>query len=204
MQIEDGKENSMVTVGVLGIQGAVKEHLEKLRLIPNVEAITVKTHQELNKVQGIIIPGGESTAIGKLLKEFLLTEALKQRIEQGLPVWGTCAGMILLAKEICKEPTGHLEVMNIAVKRNAYGSQLNSFSTTKIIEEILENPIPLVFIRAPYVERVWGEARVIAEVEGNIVACRENNMLATSFHPELTEDLSFHRYFVERMILGKE
>jgi len=204
MQIEAGKENYMVTVGVLGIQGAVIEHLEKLRLIPNVEVITVKTLHELSKVQGIIIPGGESTAIGKLLKEFSLIELLKQRIEQGLPVLGTCAGMILLAKEISKESTGHLEVMNIAVKRNAYGSQLNSFSTTKIIEEISENPIPLVFIRAPYVERFWGGVKIIAEVEGNVVACRENNMLATSFHPELTEDLSFHRYFVERMILGKE
>lgn len=204
MQIEAGKENYMVTVGVLGIQGAVIEHLEKLRLIPNVEVITVKTLHELSKVQGIIIPGGESTAIGKLLKEFSLIEPLKQRIEQGLPVWGTCAGMILLAKEISKESTGHLEVMNIAVKRNAYGSQLNSFSTTKIIEEISENPIPLVFIRAPYVERFWGGVKIIAEVEGNVVACRENNMLATSFHPELTEDLSFHKYFVERMILGKE
>lgn len=204
MQIEAGKENYMVTVGVLGIQGAVIEHLEKLRLIPTVEVITVKTLHELSKVQGIIIPGGESTAIGKLLKEFSLIEPLKQRIEQGLPVWGTCAGMILLAKEISTESTGHLEVMNIAVKRNAYGSQLNSFSTTKIIEEISENPIPLVFIRAPYVERFWGGVKIIAEVEGNVVACRENNMLATSFHPELTEDLSFHRYFVERMILGKE
>lgn len=204
MRIGVGKENSMVTVGVLGIQGAVIEHLEKLRLIPNVEVITVKTLHELSKVQGIIIPGGESTAIGKLLKEFSLIEPLKQRIEQGLPVWGTCAGMILIAKEICKESTGHLEVMNIAVKRNAYGSQLNSFSTTKIIEEISENPIPLVFIRAPYVERFWGGVKIIAEVEGNVVACRENNMLATSFHPELTEDLSFHKYFVERMILGKE
>lgn len=204
MQIEAGKENYMVTVGVLGIQGAVIEHLEKLRLIPNVEVITVKTLHELSKVQGIIIPGGESTAIGKLLKEFSLIEPLKQRIEQGLPVWGTCAGMILLAKEISKESTGHLEVMNIAVKRNAYGSQLNSFSTTKIIEEISENPISLVFIRAPYVERFWGGVKIIAEVEGNVVACRENNMLATSFHPELTEDLSFHKYFVERMILGKE
>lgn len=204
MQIEVGKENSMVTVGVLGIQGAVREHLEKLSLIPNVQAITVKTRHELSKVQGIIIPGGESTAIGKLLKEFSLIDPLKQKIEQGLPVWGTCAGMILLAKEIYKESTGHLEVMNIAVKRNAYGSQLNSFSTTKIIEEISENPIPLVFIRAPYVERFWEEVRIIVEVEGNIVACRENNMLATSFHPELTEDLSFHRYFVEHMILAKE
>lgn len=197
MQIEDGKEKVMITIGVLGIQGAVSEHIDKLRSFNEVKAIVVKTKEELNLVQGIIIPGGESTAIGKLLEDFSLIEPLRERIEKGLPVWGTCAGMILLAKKISKDPKAYLKVMNIEVKRNAYGSQLESFQEQKIIKEISKEPIPIVFIRAPYVERVWGTVDILAEVDGKIVACREKNMLATSFHPELTEDLSFHKYFVE-------
>ncbi len=197
MQIEDGKEKVMITIGVLGIQGAVSEHIDKLRSFNEVKAIVVKTKEELNLVQGIIIPGGESTAIGKLLEDFSLIEPLRERIEKGLPVWGTCAGMILLAKKISKDPKAYLKVMNIEVKRNAYGSQLESFQEQKIIKEISKEPIPIVFIRAPYVERIWGTVDILAEVDGKIVACREKNMLATSFHPELTEDLSFHKYFVE-------
>lgn len=203
MQIEVGKEKNMVTVGVLSIQGAVREHLEKLQRISKVKAIEVKTKEELGMVEGLIIPGGESTAIGKLLQDFSLIEPLREKIEQGLPVWGTCAGMILLAKKISNDSKTHLNMMNIEVKRNAYGSQLNSFKTIKFIKEVSENPIPLVFIRAPYVENIWGNVEVLCEIEGNIVACKENNMLATSFHPELTEDLSFHKYFVE-MIRFKE
>ncbi|WP_026050949.1 pyridoxal 5'-phosphate synthase glutaminase subunit PdxT [Clostridium tunisiense] len=187
----------MITIGVLGIQGAVSEHIDKLRSFNEVKAIVVKTKEELNLVQGIIIPGGESTAIGKLLEDFSLIEPLRERIEKGLPVWGTCAGMILLAKKISKDPKAYLKVMNIEVKRNAYGSQLESFQEQKIIKEISKEPIPIVFIRAPYVERIWGTVDILAEVDGKIVACREKNMLATSFHPELTEDLSFHKYFVE-------
>lgn len=197
MLIEAGKEKVMITVGVLGIQGAVSEHIDKLHSFTEVKAIAVKTKEELNLVQGIIIPGGESTAIGKLLEEFSLIGPLRERIEKGLPVWGTCAGMILLAKKINKDPKAYLKVMNIEVKRNAYGSQLESFQEQKIIRGISKEPIPLVFIRAPYVERVWGSVDILAEVDGKIVACREKNMLATSFHPELTEDLSFHKYFVE-------
>lgn len=197
MLIEAGKEKVMITVGVLGIQGAVSEHIDKLHSFTEVKAIVVKTKEELNLVQGIIIPGGESTAIGKLLEEFSLIGPLRERIEKGLPVWGTCAGMILLAKKISKDPKAYLKVMNIEVKRNAYGSQLESFQEQKIIKKISKEPIPIVFIRAPYVERVWGTVDILAEVDGKIVACREKNMLATSFHPELTEDLSFHKYFVE-------
>lgn len=197
MQIEVGKEKIMVTVGVLSIQGAVREHLERLQRISKVKAIEVKTKEELDMVEGLIIPGGESTVIGKLLQDFSLIEPLKEKIEKGLPVWGTCAGMILLAKKISNDSKTHLNMMNIEVKRNAYGSQLYSFKTVKFIKEVSENPIPLVFIRAPFVENIWGNVEILCEIEGNIVACKENNMLATSFHPELTEDLSFHKYFVE-------
>jgi pyridoxal 5'-phosphate synthase pdxT subunit len=202
MQIEVGKEKMMVTVGVLGIQGAVGEHLEKLERISKVNAIVVKTKEELDLVEGLIIPGGESTAIGKLLQDFSLMEPLREKIQSGFPVWGTCAGMILLAKKISNDSKTHLNVMNIEVKRNAYGSQLNSFKTLKLVKEVSENSIPLVFIRAPYVENIWGQVEVLCEIEGNIVACKENNILATSFHPELTEDLSFHKYFVEMIRLN--
>lgn len=187
----------MVTIGVLGIQGAVKEHVDKLNTLPNVNSIVVKTREELDFVQGLIIPGGESTAIGKLLNDFNLLGYLKNKISNGLPVWGTCAGMILLAKKITNDSNLYLEAMDIEVKRNAYGTQLDSFKTNKIIEEVNDEPIPLVFIRAPYVEKVSEKVQILCKVNENIVACREGNMLATSFHPELTEDLSFHKYFAD-------
>ena len=186
----------MITIGVLGVQGAIKEHIDKLSKISNVTPIIVKTKEEIELVEGLVLPGGESTAIGKILDEFKLMAYLKEKIQNGLPVWGTCAGMILLAKKLSNDKKAHLQVMDIEVKRNAYGAQIESFITNKVIEEISENPIPLVFIRAPYVERVYENVRVLAEVDGNIVACRQGNMLATSFHPEITEDLSFHKYFV--------
>lgn len=187
----------MVTIGVLGIQGAVKEHVDKLNTLPNVNSIVVKTREELDFVQGLIIPGGESTAIGKLLNDFNLLGYLKNKISNGLPVWGTCAGMILLAKKITNDSNLYLEAMDIEVKRNAYGTQLDSFKTNKIIEEVNDEPIHLVFIRAPYVEKVSEKVQILCKVNENIVACREGNMLATSFHPELTEDLSFHKYFAD-------
>lgn len=187
----------MITVGVLGIQGAIKEHIDKLSKISNVIPVIVKTKEEIDVTDGLIIPGGESTAIGKLLNDFNLMEYLREKIEKGLPVWGTCAGMILLAKKLSNDSKPHLQVMDIEVKRNAYGTQIESFITHKVIKAISQNPIPLVFIRAPYVEKVHKNVKVLAEVEGNIVACRQGNMLATSFHPELTEDLSFHKYFVD-------
>jgi 5'-phosphate synthase pdxT subunit len=113
-----------------------------------------------------------------------------------MPVWGTCAGMIILAKEICNDTRRHLEVMDIMVKRNGYGRQLDSFTTNVMLPALSPNEIPLVFIRAPYVVDVAPQVDVLLRVNGNIVACRQDNMLATSFHPELTEDLSFHKYFV--------
>jgi len=185
----------MITIGVLGVQGAIKEHIDKLSKISNVTPIIVKTKEEIDLVDGLIIPGGESTVIGKLLDEFNLMTYLREKIKSGLPVWGTCAGMILLAKKLSNDKKAHLQVMDIEVKRNAYGTQIESFITNKVIKEVSDNPIPLVFIRAPYVEKTYDGVEVLAEVDGNIVACKQGNMLATSFHPELTEDLSFHKYF---------
>lgn len=193
MQNEDGK---MIKVGVLAVQGAVAEHLELLNQIPDVCAQEVKYLDELNEIDGLIIPGGESTAIGRLLRDFNLLQPLKERILNGMPVWGTCAGMILLAKSLENDPTVHLGVMDITVERNAYGRQLGSFTTEVEIEKISSNKIPLVFIRAPYVTQVKSDVEILLEVNNHIVACQQKQMLATSFHPELTKDTSFHRYFI--------
>lgn len=186
----------MLRIGVLSLQGAVIEHLRMLNSLDGVEALAVKTAAEISQVDALILPGGESTAMGKLLNDFDLTGLLCQRITQGMPVWGTCAGMILLAKKICGQDTAYLQSMDIEVCRNAYGSQLDSFRVNQNIPQIAEHELSLVFIRAPYVTRVWNDVEVLSAVEGKIIACRQKNILATSFHPELTSDLSFHRYFV--------
>lgn len=185
----------MKIIGVLGLQGAVSEHVYKLNCIENVNSCVVKYKEEINEIDALIIPGGESTAIGRLLSDFNLTADLRTRILAGMPVWGTCAGMIVLAKKICNDTRHHLEVMDIEVKRNGYGRQLDSFTTSVSLPEVSGHKIPLVFIRAPYVVNTAPQVKILLRVNGNIVACRQDNMLATSFHPELTEDLSFHRYF---------
>lgn len=185
----------MKKIGVLGLQGAVSEHIDKLNCIGNIDPYVVKYEEEIAAIDALIIPGGESTAIGRLLTDFNLTTALKARILQGMPVWGTCAGMIVLAKNICNDTRRHLEVMDIDVIRNGYGRQLDSFTTFVSLPELSEHKIPLVFIRAPYVVDAAPQVKILLRVSGNIVACRQKNMLATSFHPELTDDLSFHRYF---------
>ncbi|WMJ79879.1 pyridoxal 5'-phosphate synthase glutaminase subunit PdxT [Clostridium sp. MB40-C1] len=186
----------MIKVGVLDLQGSVIEHINILNNIEGVIPIRVKYAEQLKEIDGLILPGGESTTIGKLLRMFNLDATLKKRIEEGMPVWGTCAGMILLAKSIDGQEEVHLNVMDIKVKRNAYGSQLDSFVVDEKISEISEKNIPLVFIRAPYIQDVGEKVQVIKKVNGNIVAAKEKNMLVTSFHPELTEDDSVHRYFI--------
>lgn len=185
----------MARIGVLALQGSVIEHMAMLEMLPDVEAVAVKTPEDLQRVDGIILPGGESTTVGKLLKEFGLFGLLKSRIDEGLPVWGTCAGMILLAKEIASEPP-HLAVMDIKVRRNAYGSQVDSFVRKTIIPSISETPIELVFIRAPWIEEVKNNVKALCSLDGHVVAARQENIFVTSFHPELTEDVTIHRYFL--------
>lgn len=189
----------MKKVGVLALQGGVEEHIAKLSQLSDVEPVSVKYFDELMSIDALIIPGGESTALGLLLREFKLLEPLRERIQAGMPVWGTCAGMIILAKELSDDTVRHLAVMDIKVKRNAYGTQLESFSTKAMIKEVSDEPIPLVFIRAPYVESVGEKVEIMLEIDEKVVACRQKNMLATSFHPELTYDLSFHKYFVSML-----
>lgn len=184
-------------IGILGMQGAIAEHQEILLQIPHTKTRIVKTAKDLDCIDGLILPGGESTAIGKLLDYFSLKEILQQKIISGLPVFGTCAGLILLAKNIENQTNTHLATMDITVKRNGYGSQLDSFSTNLLIPTIDKNmPIPLVFIRAPYITKTGKNVQILATLDNKIIAARQKNMLVSSFHPELTCDLRFHQYFL--------
>ena len=190
------KEGGKMKIGVLALQGGFQEHIHHINEL-GYDGVLVKTVEDLKNIKALIIPGGESTTMGKLLKVTGLLSPLKEMIKNGLPVWGTCAGMILLAKNIDGETVTHLGVMDISVRRNAYGTQLDSFSTQIKLDEVDSNPLDLVFIRAPYVSEVKNSVNVLAKVNNNIVAVRENNMLATSFHPELTSNTSFHKYFLK-------
>ncbi|MCT4566656.1 MAG: pyridoxal 5'-phosphate synthase glutaminase subunit PdxT [Maledivibacter sp.] len=185
-----------MVIGVLALQGAFREHMNCLKRI-GIQGRLIKSNRDLEEIEGIILPGGESTAMGKMLVDFDMKDNLSNKIRNGLPAWGTCAGMILLAKEIHGEEEAHLRVMDINVKRNAYGRQLGSFSTKKLIPMISHNPIELVFIRAPYINRAGKDVDILCKIDENIVAARQKNILATSFHPELTEGETFHRYFVD-------
>ena len=190
------KEAGKMKIGVLALQGGFQEHIHHINEL-GYDGVLVKTVEDLKNIKALIIPGGESTTMGKLLKVTGLLSPLKEMIKNGLPVWGTCAGMILLAKNIDGETATHLGVMDISVTRNAYGTQLDSFSTQIKLDEVDSNPLDLVFIRAPYVSEINNSVNVLAKVNNNIVAVRENNMLATSFHPELTSNTSFHKYFLK-------
>ncbi|HCB99691.1 MAG TPA: pyridoxal 5'-phosphate synthase glutaminase subunit PdxT [Ruminococcaceae bacterium] len=190
----------MKTVGVLALQGSFREHLKLLGQIEGIHPIPVKNVQTLQQVDGIILPGGESTTQGKLLKDFSLLEPLKERILSGLPVWGTCAGTILLAKQIAGDEPPHLGVMDITIRRNAYGGQLDSFIDETIIPAVSAQKIPLVFIRAPWIDKTEDNVKVLASLNGKVIAAKQGQMLATSFHPELTYDLSFHQYFIDQII----
>lgn len=194
----------MITVGVLAIQGAVAEHVAALNKIENVNGIEVKTLEEIEQLDGLILPGGESTAMGKILNYFQMLEPLAEKIKQGLPVWGTCAGMILLAKQIVDQDATYFKAMDTVVKRNAYGSQLDSFQTTIELPEIAPTPIPLIFIRAPYIESIQSDVKILAKVADKIVAAEQKNMLVTAFHPELTNDLSFHKYFCTKILANNQ
>ena len=149
-------------------------------------------------MDGLILPGGESTVQGKLLRELGLFEPLKQQIEAGLPVFGTCAGLLLLARRVENDTPRRFAVMDITAVRHAYGRQLGSFHTNAEVRGI--GPVPMTFIRAPYIAAVSGDARTLAVVDGRIVAAQDGKMLAAAFHPELTGDLSVHRYFLEQMV----
>ena len=184
-----------MVIGVLAMQGAYEEHINILQDL-DVSPVEIRNKNDLQNIDGIIIPGGESTTMGKLIRTLDIYDDLKEKIESGMPVWGTCAGMILLAKSICNDDTVHLGTMDIEVKRNAYGRQLGSFNTKSKVKDIGED-IEMVFIRSPYIENIDDNVEVLSVVDNNIVAAKENNMLVTSFHPELTSDYRVHKYFLK-------
>lgn len=187
-------------IGVLGLQGDYLEHLHALRRL-GVEAVDVRLPQHLEGIEGLIIPGGESTTIGALAERYGLLEPLRRMATAGRPIWGTCAGMIFLAKDVGR-PQPTLGLMDIRVRRNAFGRQIDSFEVDLEVPALARvgDPRPFhgVFIRAPLIEAVGPGVEVLARLEdGTIVAAQQGGLLATAFHPELTEDLRFHRYFLE-------
>lgn len=189
---------AMKKIGILGFQGAIIEHERQIKALGH-EPVIVRYPEQLDVIDAIILPGGESTTMGKLLNRTGLMAPLRDKIVGGLPVWGTCAGMILLAKDLENDSVTHLGVMDISVRRNAYGSQIDSFSTKQLIPAVDTKEIELVFIRAPYITKVENGVKVLCEVDGHVVAAEERNMLVTSFHPELTDDLTFLKYFVSKI-----
>ena len=184
-------------IGVLASQGAFAEHIATLIKL-DVEAVPVRLPGELAGVDGLIIPGGESTTISRLLAAYNLTDRIISMAGDGMPVFGTCAGMILMAREISGNGTSSLGLMDISVRRNAFGRQVDSFEVEVDVPALGEPPFPAVFIRAPLIERCKDGVEVLARLEnGTIVAARQGKLLVTSFHPELTGDPRFHRYFLD-------
>lgn len=182
-------------IGILALQGAFAEHEHILKEL-NIECVEIRKKADLDiEIDGLILPGGESTVIGKLLHELDLYNTIKSKIENGLPVFSNCAGLILLAKNISNDTKRHLATLPVTVKRNAYGKQLGSFCVSSYIKHI--GNFPMVFIRAPYIESVENDVEILATVEQKIVAVQYKNQLATAFHPELTNNYDFHKYFIE-------
>jgi len=187
-----------VNIGVLALQGDVREHLKSLGEC-GVQAMPVRTSEEISSIDGLVIPGGESTTIAKLARAFNLFDLISTRIAAGMPTYGSCAGMILLANEILDGIEGQESFggLDVSVRRNAFGRQIDSFETDVDFQGITDPKFRAVFIRAPWVERIGPDVTVLASVNGHPVAIRQDAILATSFHPELTGDSRIHRYFVE-------
>ena len=183
-------------VGVLGLQGAVREHVRSLTKL-GVKSRVVKALKDFDGLNALILPGGESTAISLLAQDGVLAR-LRDLAADGLPMFGTCAGAILLAREVEGREAPHIGAIDITVARNASGRQVDSFETTLAIDGIGDD-VPAVFIRAPYFTRIGPKVRTLATHEGSVVMAEQGSILAASFHPELTEDLRVHRYFLDRL-----
>ena len=192
-----GNEAEKSRIGVLALQGDVREHVEILKKL-GVEPIEVRDVADLEGLHGLIVPGGESTAIGKMMAESGLLDGVRSFFYKGGPVWGTCAGMVLAASATTGPRQPLLGLMNALVERNGFGRQVHSFEKELEIEGF-EEPFVGVFIRAPFFEDVGPGVEVLGEINGRIVAAKGENILVTAFHPELTEDLRFHEYFLREV-----
>lgn len=181
-------------IGILALQGAFAEHRRAMERL-GAEVCEIRRLRDFRGIDGLILPGGESTVQGKFLREEGLLQPVKEAVEGGMPVFGTCAGLILLAQKIANDPNVYLGTMSVTVCRNAYGRQRGSFRVTSDMGAIKD--FPMVFIRAPYIQSAGRGVEVLAQVDGRIVAAREKNMLGMAFHPELTDDLRIHEYFAE-------
>jgi 5'-phosphate synthase pdxT subunit len=190
-----------VRVGVLALQGDFREHIAVLRFL-GADAVAVRRPQELNEIGGLVIPGGESSVMDKLARTFGLAEPLRAAIADGLPVYGTCAGLIMLADTVLDGIAGQQSLggLDVAVRRNAFGSQLDSFETDLDVPVLDGPPMHAVFIRAPIVESLGAAAHPLASLDdGRVVAVEQGNLIGTSFHPEMTNDYRFHEYFLGKV-----
>lgn len=188
--------NRPTRIGVLALQGDVAEHVFALRSA-GADAVPVKTRAGLESVDGLIVPGGESTTVMKLLDRFALSQPLRRRVEAGMPLWGTCMGMIVIAREVAGVEQPTLGLLDVAVRRNAFGRQNDSAEVPLDVPALGEPPFPAIFIRAPWIERAGPAVEVLARRDGHGVMVRQDNLLGTSFHPELSGDLRVHRYFLD-------
>ena len=196
--MSENKTNNHIKIGVLAVQGAFAEHRQILEKL-GVETFEIRQLRDLEQdFDGLVLPGGESTVQGKLLQDLGLFEPLRERIENGLPTFGTCAGLILLAEKLSNDGHTYFATTPVSVERNAYGRQLGSFYTEENFDGI--GKIPMTFIRAPLIQRASQDVQILATVQNQIVAVRYRNQLAISFHPELNSDLRVHQYFVEEIV----
>lgn len=183
-------------IGVLALQGDVREHTQLLRDV-GATAVPVKTAHDIENVDALILPGGESTTVGFMLDEHGMIEPLRKRIEEGMPAFGTCAGAILLAREIVGGDVPHIGSLNIRIHRNAYGRQVDSFEEDLAIDGV--GDVRAIFIRAPVIEETGDAVTALATSRDHPVVVRQNNILAATFHPELNGDAQLHRYFLDEM-----
>ncbi len=186
-------------IGVLALQGAVSEHIKSFHAL-GVEAIPVRLPSEVNGLSALVLPGGESTTISRLMKDFALLGKVRKLVQQGFPIFGTCAGLILLAKKVVGFELDTVGVLNVEVRRNAYGRQVDSFEADLNIDVLGTVPFRGIFIRAPIIEAVGEGVDVLCRLDAVPVAVQQGKMLACSFHPELTDDVRFHKYFVDIVV----
>ncbi|HWL23290.1 MAG TPA: pyridoxal 5'-phosphate synthase glutaminase subunit PdxT [Ureibacillus sp.] len=188
----------MIKIGVLALQGAVREHIQQIETL-GCDAVAVKTIEDLNGLDGLILPGGESTTMRKLLERYDLFVPIQALAQQGIPMFGTCAGLILLAKKITGYETPHLGLMDVEVERNSFGRQVDSFEVELSIP-LIGDDIPAVFIRAPHIVSIGDNVEILATYENRIVLAKDGQFLGCSFHPELTEDVRVLQYFIDMVI----